>query len=115
MLAGARDVDAGEGERLERSAVAQLAPADIGRLGEALPAGKRVSLHLDLDVLDPSAGRANAFAVAPGIDRDELLDAVRAVVAQRELAALTLSAYDPSFDGDGLVHEAALDVLRLVA
>jgi arginase len=115
VLAGARDVDAGERERLARSGVVELAPGEIGRLGETLPAGERVSLHLDLDVLDPSSGRANGFAVPPGLDRDELLGAVRAVAAQRELAALTLSAYDPSFDDDGLVHGIALDVLRLVA
>jgi arginase len=115
VLAGARDVDAGERERLARSGVVELAPGEIGRLGETLPAGERVSLHLDLDVLDPSSGRANGFAVPPGLDRDELLGAVRAVAAQRELAALTLSAYDPSFDDGGLVHGIALDVLRLVA
>ncbi len=115
VLAGARDVDAGERERLDRSDVVELAPAEIGRLGEALPAGERVSLHLDLDVLDPSVGRANAFAVAPGIDRGELLDAARAVAARRGLAAVTLSAYDPSYDDAGGVRDAALDVLRLLA
>jgi arginase family enzyme len=75
---------------------------------QAVAAG-RVSLHIDLDVLDPSFGRANQYAVPPGISPDELLDAVRAV--RPRLAAVTLSAYDPAFDPDGAVRDAAPAVL----
>jgi arginase len=102
-----------ERERLERSAVAQLAADGIGRLGETLPPAGRVSVHIDLDVLDPAHGRANQYAVPPGISPDDLLDVVRAVSERSELAAVTLSAYDPAFDPGGGVREAALAALRL--
>ena len=113
LLAGVRDVEPGERERLDRSAIHRLDAGDIGRLPallDRLPA-QRISLHVDLDVLDPSQGRANEFAVPPGIVADELLAAVRAVARDRELAAVTLSAYDPSCDADGRVRDAAVAVL----
>ena len=111
VLAGVRDLEPGERRRLDASDVIELGPDRIGGLGAALPPAERVSLHIDLDVLDPVFGQANQYAVAPGVSPDDLLDAVRAVVARSKLAALTLSAYDPSFDrGDG-VRQAALATL----
>jgi arginase len=113
LLAGVRDVEAGELERLDRSALHRLEAENIGLLParvERLRA-TRISLHVDLDVLDPAHGRANEFAVPPGISADELVAAVRSVARDHELAAVTLSAYDPSYDSDGRVRDAALEVL----
>lgn len=117
LLAGVRDVEVGEGRRLDRSAIHRVAAHDVGRLAKQLDALRveRISLHVDLDVLDPGYGRANQYAVAPGISPDELVGAVYAVSRERELAAVTLSAYDPSYDGDGRVRDAALAVLAAVA
>jgi arginase len=105
VLVGARDLEPAERRRLDASDVVEAGP-------RAIPvASGRVSLHIDLDVLDPSFGKANQYAVPPGISPDELLDVVRSV--RSDLAALTLSAYDPAFDGDGRVRAAALAALRL--
>jgi arginase len=112
VLAGVRDVETGERRRLDASKVIELTPGGTPRLGTVLPPARRVSLHVDLDVLDPGFGRANQHAVAPGLSPAELLDVVRAVVPRARLAALTLSAYDPEFDHDGAVRTAALAVLR---
>ena len=110
-------MEAGERERLDRSAIHRVDAKDITRLPERLERfrAKRISLHVDLDVLDPAYGRANAYAVAPGISPEELVAAVRAVTRKHELAALTLSAYDPSCDEDGRVRDAAKAVLRAAA
>ncbi len=119
VLVGARDFDGGERERLGTSAIAYVEPGRLEELPEHLqglrPAVRRVSLHVDLDVLDPSAGRANAWAVAPGLSVQDLLACVQAVQSRVEIAALTLSAYDPIFDLDGRVREAALAVIGAVA
>jgi arginase len=117
LLAGVRDVEAGERERLDRSAIHLVDADDVGRLADQLEHvdAERISLHVDLDVLDPAYGRANAYAAAPGITPDELVGVVDAVARNGELAALTLSAYDPSFDGNGRVREAALAVVDAVA
>jgi arginase len=117
LLAGVRDVEAGEGERLDRSAIHRVEVRDVARLADQLEhlQAERISLHVDLDVLDPAYGRANKYVVAPGITLDELIGAVGAVARDREFAALTLSAYDPSYDEDGRVRDAALAVLRAAA
>jgi arginase len=117
VLVGVRDVEAGERERLDRSTIQRVAAHGMSRLPEAVDriAAKRISLHVDLDVLDPAYGRANAYAVAPGISPDQLVEAVRAVTRDHELAALTLSAYDPSCDADGRVRGAAQSVLEAAA
>jgi arginase len=112
VLVGGRDVEAAERVRLNAAGVVQLAATD--RLAASLPSAERVSLHVDLDVLDPAFGRANRYAVAPGLSPDDLLAGVRAVHAHAPLAAVTLSAYDPAFDDGGGVRDAALAVLREV-
>jgi arginase len=117
VLVGVRDVEAGERARLDRSAIHRVDAQDVGRIPEHLGrlGARRISLHVDLDVLDPAHGRANEFAVPPGITPDELIAAVSAVSRDHELAALTLSAYDPSYDRDGRVREAAIGALEAVA
>jgi arginase len=112
VLVGARDVEPAERERLDASAVSELGPGEAERLAAALPATRRTSLHIDLDVLDPAFGQANQYAVPPGLSPDALLDAVRAVTEHSELAAVTLSAYDPAFDAGNGVRDAALATLR---
>jgi arginase len=114
LLAGARDFDEGEHARLVGSDVIVLGPHQVIGIEERLGDVDRVSLHVDLDVLDPSQGRANQYAVGPGLTRDELLASVRMVVEDKPLAALTLSAYDPAFDTDGRVADVALEILALV-
>jgi arginase len=103
VLVGVRDAEPGEQRRLAASAVVEARPREIR------PPAPRVSLHIDLDVLDPAFGKANRYAVPPGISPDDLLAAARAVPGP---AAVTLSAYDPAFD-DGGVRDAALAVLAL--
>jgi arginase len=117
VLAGVRDVEAGERQRLDRSAIHRVDAQDVGRLPEHLDRlqATRISLHVDLDVLDPGHGRANEFAVPPGITPDELVAAARSGARDHKLAALTLSAYDPSYDADDRVRDAALAVLDAVA
>jgi hypothetical protein len=60
-------------------------------------------------------GRANPFAVGPGLGRDELLTAVRAVADTTALVAVTLSAYDPGCDHDGRMRGTALTLLESLA
>ena len=117
VLVGVRDVEAGERERLDRSAIHRVDAPDVGRLADKLEQVRadRFSLHVDLDVLDPAYGRANEYAVAPGITPDELIGAVGAVARDRRLAAVTVSAYDPAFDHDRRVRDAAVAALHAAA
>jgi arginase len=114
-LVGARGADGAERARLDASAVTQVAAADVDGLPDALPFADRLSVHVDLDVLDAAHGRANAYAAPGGITPAQLTRAVRECADHAPVAALTLSAYDPSYDDDGAVHRAALDVVGVVA
>ena len=118
VLAGARDVQPTEVERLAASRVAVVAADRIGREGlraltETLDAlDKRVGrvyVHLDLDVLDPAkAGKANGFAAEGGLGAEELLAALGLVRGRFDVVAAGIASYDPSFDADGRVLGAAL-------
>jgi arginase len=116
LLLGARDLDPLEAPMLEEAGVERLAVAE---LEEGLPAAldrlaarvDRVYLHLDLDVLDPTVGRANAFAAADGLGVEGLLAALRVIRGRVRVAAAGVSAYDPEQDPTGAVRAAALRAL----
>jgi arginase len=116
VLVGGRDLEPAERERLAAADMVHVGEREVGGLGAALgAAGSRVSLHLDLDVLDAEAvGRANAYAMPGGIGSGELAEAVATVAGAAELEALTISAYDPSHDTDGGVRAAVRETLVAV-
>ncbi len=117
FLAGVRDVEAGEEERLDHSAIHRISAHDVGRLNDELEraGAQRISVHVDLDVLDPAYGRANEYAVAPGIAPEELVATVQLMGQRWEVVALTLSAYDPSYDPDGRVRDVAVALLGAIS
>jgi arginase len=97
---GMRDADDGERERLAASRVHQAAGLDdlattLDALREPVDA---VYLHIDLDVLDPSAGRANPWAVEGGLQADELARAIDLVGERFAVRAAAFTAYWPESD-----------------
>jgi arginase family enzyme len=118
VLAGARDVQPAEEERLAASEVTVVGADRIGREGlRALAAALdglatrvgRVYVHLDLGVLNPrKAGKANEFATAGGLDVEELLATLGMIRGRFDVVAAGIASYDPSFDADGRVLGAAL-------
>jgi arginase len=125
VLAGLRELDDAEGALLGKSGL-RIVRAEMVRddglsaaLEPALAALARrvrtVYLHIDLDVLDPLAGRANAFAPAGGLTRGELIDAVRLVGEHFTIAAAGIASYDPGHDAEGAVFSAAVAALDTLA
>jgi arginase len=119
VLAGVRDVDLAEQERLDASRAAVIGAGRIeteglrGTLAPALDTLKsrvsRVYVHIDLDVLDAAkVGKANEFASEGGLDAEELEGALGMVRGRFEVAACGIASYDPAFDADGRVLRAAL-------
>jgi arginase len=116
-LLGARDLDPGEEELLLDSPLGRIAAdaidAALGdRVRHELEGPRRIHVHLDLDVLDASEGRVNQYACDGGVSAAKLGDAMRSLGALEVVSALTLSAYDPSYDADGRVCAAAFAVLE---
>jgi arginase len=73
-----------------------------------------VYLHIDLDVLDESEGRANEYACSGGLTRDQLLDQVRTIGANFHIGAAALTAYDPACDPDGHIVPIARDLVQAI-
>ncbi len=119
VLLGARDLDPDEAALIERGGVRRLLPADVtgGALDAALsslPADCVAYVHCDLDVLDPSEGRANPFPVAGGLDLTGLERAIAAIGRARPIAAAAVTAYAPQYDGDGRIAAAALRLVDAI-
>jgi arginase len=117
VLVGARDIDAGEQERLDASGVqavgvAELEPA-LERLRERVDS---LYVHVDLDVLDPSVGRANWYSVEGGPQLDELASAIDSIGERFAVRAAALTAYAPECDPERAIPDAARVVFdRIVA
>lgn len=121
LLVGARDLDAGEREMLDRSRILFAAPEVASGDGfaarlEALASRvERVYLHVDLDVHDAAHLRANRFAAPGGLSPDRVRSLVSEVAARVPVAAAAITAYDPAYDEDGRAAAAALDLIELIA
>ena len=113
VLAGARDLDPREQERL---AAAEVLRADASTLDAALADLRTrvdaVYVHVDFDVLDPSEGIANELAVEDGFTAAELEHAFDSISARFEIPAAAFTAYDPRFDEAGRVPPIAARLAR---
>ncbi len=122
LLLGARDLDPEERRRVEGSEITWIPARPIIERGPsaALAApfaalatrARRVYLHVDLDVLDPEVAHANALPVAGGLSVEQVCETIRMVKAQLAIAALAITAYDPSFDADGRTYRAGVEIMR---
>lgn len=113
-LIGTRDLDPLEAAALDRSAVRRRSVAGI----RAEPAADVAAgyIHLDLDVLDPSEGVANAYATPGGPTRAEVASAIASIGATVPLLGAAITAYEPAADSSGSAAESALALaLALVA
>jgi arginase len=119
VLAGARDLDPLEAKALESASITRIDAASM-KNGLQSAATKSSSgtveahLHVDLDVLDTSEGRVNQFAVTGGVSRVDLLSSVETTIPRIPLVSATLSAYDPSYDGNGRVARIAIEVATAI-
>ena len=123
-LVGARDLDEPEARFLERSRVLLVTAEEVRSRGEEDALARlealasrvsRIYLHIDLDVHDPSAGRANQFAVAGGLSAQGVQRAVRAIAGRVPVGAAALTAYDPDHDDDGRMLRTATELAELLA
>jgi arginase len=112
-----RDFDEGERESLEGSGarIVRRTPID-----DALDGLRRevdsVYVHVDLDVLDPSVGRANELWVDDGLSMEDLTEAIDAIHERFVVRAAALTAYEPAYDLDGTIPAAAQAIFeRLTA
>jgi arginase len=120
VLAGTRDLEPYQRDRLTASQV-QVVPGALAAdardvaLDTLRERVERVYLHVDLDVLDSSIGRANPYAAPGGPDLDAVLAAIEATFARFDVAAAAITAYDPRVDDSGTIGVAAGTIASHIA
>ena len=115
-LVGARDLDPGEAENALTlgATVLRGGPPDLAALPPAVTQ-RPVVVHLDLDVLDPSAMPAVNFVTPGGWSADELVHWLTALGQRANIIGLEVTAFDPTRDPDGQVAHRLIELLaRLV-
>lgn len=112
VMLGTREIDPGERPVIDRLSVVQNAVS----LEESLNriANDELYLHVDLDVMDPSALRANSFASANGLSRQALHECIATAAASKRIAALAITAYDPGSDAVDAGPEIVGELIRTV-
>jgi arginase len=116
-LVGVRDLEPYQRERIARSRllVAPGAEPPDGMLDALRERVGRVYLHVDLDVLDTSVGRANPYAAPGGPGLEAVLAAVGATFDRFDVGAAALTSYDPRVDEGGAIAAAARAIAGRIA
>ncbi|WP_353827400.1 arginase family protein [Agromyces sp. SYSU T0242] len=117
VLGGVRSVDDGERAFIDAHGIPVI---DADRFGDvdavvaalAATGATRVYVHVDLDVLDPSAIAGLSYPLPFGADPEDLVVLVRSVVQRMPLAGASIAGFAPASP------EAAIDdlptILRLI-
>jgi arginase len=118
-LIGTRDLDPAESEYLVHYDMPVLSVVDYPEwLPHALESlrtrADTVYLHIDLDVLDPSEGRANSFATDGGLLLRDVLEVIETTRESLHIGAMALTAYDPTCDPEGRICTAAQEIVSAV-
>ena len=119
VLVGTRALEPYQREQLSGSRLQVVPGAPENALNTALDTLRerveRVYLHVDLDVLDASIGRPNAYAAPGGPKLDGVLAAISQTFARFDVHAAALTAYDPRLDDGGTIAAAARAIARHIA
>jgi arginase len=119
-IAAVRDLEPYQRGRLAASAMGVVEGAvDLRRLRELLTQlsrrVQRVYLHVDLDVLDVSVGRANPYAASGGPRCREVLSSISETSSRVKVEAAALTAYDPRVDTTASIAVAAREIAGQIA
>lgn len=120
VIVGVRDGWDHEMERLERSGITVVPPAEIGegldaRLDALRERVADVHLHLDLDVLDRSEGSVNHYSTEGGPSAADVAAAIEAIGERFRIRSAALTAYIPTADPEGRVPPTAIRLLGHIA
>jgi arginase len=118
-LFGTARLDPAEEESLRHSPLRRYLAEDIRRTGAAAAAETAIErihgktyefvLHLDVDVI--SDFQATNYPGSGGLTLDDVREALTVFAAQKHLAAVELTAYNPTKDPDGTGSKLIIDLL----
>jgi arginase len=110
ILTDARDLDPGERSNVERSAINHLADVTM-LLDSPLPAGP-LYVHFDADVINNAQAPAMSYPTEGGPSLAALGRVFDHLADSGQIAAVSLSAWNPDLDQDGRSREAVLRLLQ---
>jgi arginase len=124
LLVGARDLEPYQRERLDRSSIRvayggeseQLAleQSALSQLNTMTRSIETLYVHIDLDCLDDSCGRANEYAAPHGLKLEQVRQIVAAARALCPVGAIAFTAYDPTLDAAGEFAAVAVGLIEEV-
>jgi arginase family enzyme len=119
-LVGTRDLDPLESKLLEGSGIDVILPdrtrSDLQRALHSIQQHvDTIYVHLDLDVLDSAVASANSYARSGGLTLEDMDEALSMIGTEFQIAAVTLSAYDPAVDTAGRAAKAAIRLISSTA
>ena len=114
---GVREKDPPEVQLLQQSGIKQIPTVALAGLPEALKelSTPTVYVHVDLDVIDTSEGRANGWACGDGLSLNQLRDALELIGRSVSIVAGAVTCYDPAVDMDGRIGRAVPRIVELLA
>src|SRR6266513_2792766 len=114
---GVREKDPPEFQLLQQSGIKQIPTVALAGLPEALKAlsTPTVYVHVDLDVIDTSEGRANGWACGGVLSLNQLRDALELIGRSVSIVAGAVTCYDPAVDMDGRIGRAVPRIVELLA
>jgi arginase len=121
-LFGVDRLDPAEEQALERAPLRRYLASDVQKMGAAAAAqaaldrihanGYEFVLHLDVDVI--ADFQATNYPGAGGLRFEDVRDVLEVFVKQKHLAAMEVTAYNPTKDPDGNGAKLLLDLLAHV-
>lgn len=76
---------------------------------------KETVLHLDVDALDPSVGRANEFAVEGDLGERDLIECMDVIGQRRRLKAMHVASLNPEFEGwENVVDVTVKAIVKII-
>lgn len=112
VLTDARDLDPGERLLVQESGLMHL--PEVGSLLDIpLPAGP-LHVHFDTDVLNPQEAPAMSYPAAGGPAAPELEAVFRRLAHSGQVAAVSVSTWNPDLDGDGQTQARCLALLEVL-
>jgi arginase len=123
LYCGIRDFEPGQSEKVAAARIAAVRGSTVHEIDFAkelenalgrVDAG-RMAIHIDLDCLDTSVGRANEYAAPGGLDPGQLNDCLAAVCRKAKPLSLTIASFNPDLDGADAISPAGIASAVLVA
>lgn len=96
VLVGARDLDAGEDQAVERSGMRVMTVPEVAR---AEPPAGPIYVHVDVDVVDPQELPAVNYPSPSGPSVGEVRAAVRRLASTGSVVAASVSSWNPDLPG----------------